>query len=49
MEEVKTDEFVQFLKEKQIKEKYEKELGINEENSTDNQDLEGVFNGKKQN
>lgn len=44
MEEVKTDEFIQFLKEKA-----EKELGINEENSTDNKDLEGVFNGEKQN
>ena len=48
MEEVKTDEFIQFLKEKQFKEEAEKELGINEENSTDNKDLEGVFNGEKQ-
>lgn len=30
MEEVKTDEFIQFFKEKQYKEEAEKELGINE-------------------
>lgn len=48
MEEVKTDEFIQFLKEKQFKEKIEKELGIYEENLVDNKDLEGVFNGEKQ-
>ena len=48
MEEVKTDEFIKFFKEKELKEKYEKELGIAEENSIDNEDLEGVFYGEKQ-
>lgn len=48
MEEVKTDEFIEFFKEKQLKEKYEKELGIIEENSINDKDLEGVFNGEKQ-
>ena len=40
---------INFLKKNNLKKKAEKELGINEENSSDNKDLEGVFNGEKQN